>query len=342
MFEGKTVLITGGTGSLGTALTKRLLGTNVSKIRIFSRDEWKQTNMKSQYVDKRLRFLIGDIRDEDRLYRAMENVDVVFHTAALKHVPVAEYNPFEFVKTNVNGTQNVIDACLDNNVQLAVGIGTDKAVSPSNTYGASKLLMERLFIAANFYKGHHKTKFVCVRYGNVLGSRGSILPIFVENIISKKKIPITDPTMTRFNITINEAVNLVLRAAKYGAGGEIFVPKLKAFTVEDMKNAIIELIDVKAKSTRIPVRAGEKYHESLISKHELLNTYESDKDYIVYNYGGDGLDEKRKIPYKKTKLKEEYSSDETELLSKDELKKIILQEGLIKEILPHKYTVDTV
>jgi UDP-N-acetylglucosamine 4,6-dehydratase/5-epimerase len=342
MFEGKTILITGGTGSLGMALTKKLLSEKTSKIRIFSRDEWKQTNMKSQFPDKRLRFLIGDIRDESRLNRAMENVDIVFHTAALKQVPMAEYNPFEFIKTNVNGTQNLINTCLDNDVELAVGIGTDKAVSPSNTYGASKLLMERLFIGANFYKGDHKTKFICVRYGNVLGSRGSILPIFVENIINKKKIPITDPTMTRFNITINEAVNLVLRAVKFGKGGEIFVPKLKAFTVEDMKNAIIDLVDVKAKDIKIPVRAGEKYHESMISKHELMNTYESDKDYIVYNYGGEGLDEKRKISYRRTKLIEEYSSDEAELLSKDEIKKIIIKEGLIKEILPQKYVVDTI
>jgi len=342
MFDGKIVLITGGTGSLGIALTKKLLSTKVAKIRIFSRDEWKQTNMRSNFTDKRLRFLIGDIRDSERLNRAMENVDIVVHTAALKQVPVAEYNPFEFIKTNINGTQNVIDACLDNDVELAIGIGTDKAVSPSNTYGASKLLMERLFIGANFYKGDHKTKFICVRYGNVLGSRGSILPIFVESIISKKKIPITDPTMTRFNITINEAVNLVLRAVKFGKGGEIFVPKLKAFTVEDMKNAIIDLVDVKAKSIRIPVRAGEKYHESMISKHELMNTYESDRDYIVYNYGGEGLDIKRKIKYKKTTLKEEYSSEEAKLLSKDEIKKIIVKEGLIKEILPHKFIINTI
>ena len=342
MFKGKTVLITGGTGSLGTALTKKLLKTDVAKIRIFSRDEWKQTNMKSELTDKRLRFLIGDIRDAHRLHRAMENVDIVFHTAALKQVPVAEYNPFEFIKTNVDGTQNVIDACLDNNVELAIGIGTDKAVSPSNTYGASKLLMERLFIGANFYKGEHKTKFICVRYGNVLGSRGSILPIFVENIVSKKNIPITDPTMTRFNITINEAVNLVLRAVKYGKGGEIFVPKLKAFTVEEMKNAIIDLVDVKAKTIRIPVRAGEKYHESMISKHELMNTYESEKDYIVYNYGGEGLDHKKRIPYKKTKLTQEYSSDDAPLLSKEDIKKIIIKESLIKEILPHMYVTNTI
>ncbi len=164
MFKGKTILITGGTGSLGRALTHKLLETDASRIRIFSRDEWKQTKMRAELRDKRLRFLIGDIRDKDRMYRAMENVNVVFHAAALKHVPVAEYNPFEFVKTNVNGAQNVIDACLSNNVELAVAIGTDKAVSPSTTYGATKLLMERLFISANFYKGDRKSRFICVRY----------------------------------------------------------------------------------------------------------------------------------------------------------------------------------
>ncbi len=342
MFKGKTVLITGGTGSLGTALTNKLLTMGVKRIRIYSRDEWKQTFMKSKIPDNRLRFLIGDIRDKERLSRAMENVDVVFHTAALKHVPIAEYNPFEFVKTNVNGTQNVIESCLDNNVELAIGIGTDKAVSPANTYGASKLLMERLFIAANFYKGTHKARFICVRYGNVLGSRGSILPIFVESIISKKIVPLTDPTMTRFNITMNDAVELVLRSAKYGKGGEIFVPKLKAYTVECMKNAIIEVLDVKAKTQKIPVRPGEKYHESLISKHELLNTYESNKDYVIFNYGGEGLDEKRKISYPRTKLKNEYSSDSVELYTKEELKKIIRKENLIKETLPHKFIVETI
>ena len=342
MFEGKKILITGGTGSLGQALTKRLLQTNVETIRIFSRDEWKQSDMRTKMHDKRLKFLIGDIRDKDRLRRAMEDINIVFHAAALKQVPVAEYNPFEFLKTNVNGSQNVIDVCLDNEVELAMGIGTDKAVSPSTTYGATKLLMERLFLAANFYKGYHKTKFVCVRYGNVLGSRGSILPIFVESIVSGKKIPITDLSMTRFNITMNQAVDLVLRAAKYGKGGEIFVPKLKAFTVEAMKNAVIQLIDRKARTVKIPVRAGEKYHESLINKHELCNTYESDKDYIVYNFGGGGLDTKRRIPYKKTKLKDEYSSDNAELYTTEELEKIIIQEKLIKEILPHKFIVDTI
>ena len=330
MFEGKKILITGGTGSLGSALTKRLLKTKVETVRIFSRDEWKQTQMQSEISDKRLRFLIGDVRDKDRLYRAMEDINIVFHAAALKHVPVAEYNPFEFVRTNVDGTQNVIDACLDNKVELAIGIGTDKAVSPVNTYGATKLLMERLFVAANFYKGKHKIKFICVRYGNVLGSRGSILPIFVDQISSGKKITVTDPSMTRFNITMDQAFDLILRAIKYGEGGEIFVPKLKAYRVEEMKNAIIELMGKRTKVIRIPIRSGEKYHEILISKDEIRNTYESNNDYIICNFEVENIIPKRTIPFRKTNLKDEYSSDKVKLLTKKELKSIILREHLIK------------
>jgi len=330
LFEGKKILITGGTGSLGSALTKRLLKTKVETVRIFSRDEWKQTQMQSEISDKRLRFLIGDVRDKDRLYRAMEDINIVFHAAALKHVPVAEYNPFEFVRTNVDGTQNVIDACLDNKVELAIGIGTDKAVSPVNTYGATKLLMERLFVAANFYKGKHKIKFICVRYGNVLGSRGSILPIFVDQISSGKKITVTDPSMTRFNITMDQAFDLILRAIKYGEGGEIFVPKLKAYRVEEMKNAIIELMGKRTKVIRIPIRSGEKYHEILISKDEIRNTYESNNDYIICNFEVENIIPKRTIPFRKTNLKDEYSSDKVKLLPKKELKSIILREHLIK------------
>lgn len=329
MFEGKKILITGGTGSLGTALTKHLLKNKVDTIRIYSRDEWKQTQMKSEINDKRLRFLIGDVRDKPRLERAMEDIDIVFHTAALKHVPVAEYNPFEFVKTNVYGTQNVIEACLDNKIEVALGIGTDKAVSPLNTYGATKLLMERLFISANYYKGPRKTRFVCVRYGNVLGSRGSIVPVFVEKIAKGKKIPITDENMTRFNITMSQALDLVFRAARNGKGGEIFIPKLLAYKVADMKNAIMTLLDKNVGSKKIPVRPGEKFHELLINKHEIRNTYESDKDYILYNFVNEDISEKPKIFYKKTKLKEEYSSDKVKLLSKDEIEVLLIKEKLV-------------
>jgi UDP-N-acetylglucosamine 4,6-dehydratase/UDP-glucose 4-epimerase len=329
MISGKKILITGGTGSLGTALVNRLLKMKPDTIRIFSRDEWKQTQMQSEIHDKRLRFLLGDIRDKDRLNRALEDIDIVFHTAALKHVPVAEYNPFEFVRTNVDGTQNLIEACLNNKIEMAVGIGTDKAVSPVNTYGATKLLMERLFVAANFYKGNRKIKFICVRYGNVLGSRGSILPKFVEQIEKGVPVTITDPNMTRFNITMNEALDLIFRAMKQGRGGGIFVPKLKAYRVKDMSEAIFELLHKKPKIKIISSRPGERFHETLISRNEIRNTYESKQDYIIYNIETDNVSQ-IKPKYSKTKMSEEYSSDTSKLLTKKEIKSIILKEGLIK------------
>ena len=212
MFDNKKVLITGGTGSLGKYLTKKILKENVDTIRIYSRDEWKQIQMQNEIDDKRLRFLIGDVREKDRLSRAVEGVDIVIHAAALKHVPIAEYNPFEAIKTNVFGSQNLIECCLDANVEKVLAVGTDKAVSPLNTYAASKMLMERLFISANNYKGEHKTKFLCVRYGNVLGSRGSLLPLVLSKIQNGEDITVTDPNMTRFNITMNDAVQLIFRA----------------------------------------------------------------------------------------------------------------------------------
>jgi len=322
-------MVTGGTGSLGTALTKRLLKTNVDVIRIFSRDEWKQTKMQEELNDPRLRFLIGDIRDKERLVRAMENIDIVFHTAALKHVSIAEYNPFEAVKTNVLGAQNVIESCFDNEVDFAVAIGTDKAVSPLNTYGATKLLMERIFIAANYYKGSHKTKFVCVRYGNVLGSRGSILPKFLDQITNNRELTITDSNMTRFNITMNQAVDLIFRVIKESKEGEVFIPKLKAFTVETLKDSILELTNVKTKIKSIPIRPGEKFHETLISENEINDVYETKNDYIIRSIGIENIVPGKKSKYKKAKLDGPYSSNKVKLLKKEELKKIILKEGLL-------------
>ncbi|MBC8501718.1 MAG: SDR family NAD(P)-dependent oxidoreductase [Nitrosopumilus sp.] len=322
MFTNKKILITGGTGSLGYALTKKILATNASTIRIYSRDEGKQTEMESNLNDERLRFLIGDIRDKSRLSRALENIDIVIHAAALKQVPVAEYNPFEAVKTNVEGTQNLIESCLDNDIEKMLAIGTDKAVSPFNTYGATKFLMERLVVSADRYKGEHKTKFVCIRYGNVLGSRGSVLPLFMNQIKNNKKITITDPNMTRFTITMNQALEAIFRALKNGVGGEVFVPKLEAYKLGDLKDAIVELLDAKNGTEVIPVRIGEKYHESLISIDEIRNTHETDQDYILAD----------KINYndiEKTQLKNVYSSDKVKILSKEEIKKILIEEKII-------------
>ncbi len=329
MFEGKKFLVTGGTGSLGKAVTKKLLKTDVDTIRIYSRDELKQIEMESELDDHRVRFLIGDIREKERLTMALEDIDVVIHAAALKHVPIAEYNAFEAVKTNVYGSQNLIEACLARNVQVALAAGTDKAVSPLNTYGATKLLMERLFTSANYYKGGHKTKFLCVRYGNVLGSRGSIVPKLIHQIQNGKKLTITDPEMTRFNISMDESSNLIFRALEYGTGGEIFIPKLKAYRLEDVKNALLELLNAKNETEIISVRPGEKFHEILINKDELRNTYETDKDYIIFEKDIQQHNLSPSLNEMKTELVDQYSSDNVELLDKEQIKKILVKENLL-------------
>ena len=282
MFEGKKILITGGTGSLGQALTERLLGMGVETIRIISRNEHKQIEMESKFQDERLRFFIGDIRDYQRLEMALEDIDIVFHTAALKHVPKIEYNPFESIKTNVIGTQNVIDACLKRNVEKVVCIGTDKAVSPLNTYGSTKLLMEKLFVAANNYLNREKyrTIFLAVRYGNVLGSSGSVIPKFIEQIKANKPVTITDPKMTRFSITMNEALDFIFNATKIGKGSEVFVPKLHSYNIVDVKNALIELLADTGEKI-IGIRTGEKLHETLINEDEIRYSWEFKNMYMI-------------------------------------------------------------
>jgi len=301
VFDGKKVLITGGTGSLGKAITKRFLDTNVDTIRIFSREEWKQVEMQSNFHDNRLRFLIGDVRDKERLERALEDIDIVIHAAALKHVPIAEYNPFEAIKTNVYGSQNLVEACLHNEVEIAIAIGTDKAVAPLNTYGATKLLMERIFVSGNYQKGSHKPRFICVRYGNVLGSRGSIVPTFLEYAKAGKTFQITDNSMTRFNITMDEALDIIFRGIKYGIGGEVFVPKLKAYKLGDLIEVMKELIKNEIKTKNVDVRQGEKYHESLISRDEVRTVYESELDYILFE-NPDQLYSNSNLPTKKTEF----------------------------------------
>ncbi len=327
MLKGKKILITGGTGSLGRALTKRLLNLDVDTIRIFSRNESNQINMQSELQDDRLRYFIGDVRDLPRLIRAMEDIDIVFHAAALKHVPIVEYNPFEAIETNVLGSQNVIDACIHENVEIAICVGTDKAVSPLNTYGATKLLMEKLFITTSNYINpkKHKTKFLAIRYGNVLGSSGSVVPTIVKQIELNKKITITDPTMTRFNITMEQALDFILRVLEKGNGGEVFIPKLKSYTVGILKDSIIELMNVNPEVNNISVRQGEKYHESLISSEEIRNTFEDNDDYVII----EKQFQENESRFTKTKLKEEYSSNNVEMISKEELKNILLKENLL-------------
>ena len=329
MFKDKKILITGGTGSLGTALTKRLLQEDVDTIRIYSRDEWKQTQMESDLREDRLRFLIGDVREKERLSRALEDIDIAIHAAALKHVPVAEYNPFEAVKTNVLGAQNLIECCIDNQVDVALAISTDKAVSPLNTYGATKLLMERLFVSKDYSSFRHKIKTMCVRYGNVLGSRGSVVPTFVNQILTGKKITITDNSMTRFNITMNQSIDLVLRALEKKISGSILVPKLKSYRVEDLKDAIIEIFGANNEYEKINPRPGEKFHEVLINHHEIRNAYELDNDYVLFDKDNNFLNQAEASFLKSANLTDQYSSDKMPYLTKDELKKILLKENLI-------------
>ena len=284
MFKDKKILITGGTGSLGQALTKRLLGENVKTIRIFSRNEEKQVYMENKFDDNRLRFLLGDITDLERLKRAFEDIDIVFHTAALKHVPKIEYNPFEAIKTNVIGSQNVIDACLHENVEKAIAIGTDKAVSPLNTYGATKLLMEKLFVSANNYVNpkKHLTKFISVRYGNVFGSSGSVVPRFIEQIKKKQKITITDPKMTRFMMSLDDAVNLVKFAFNNGTNGDIFIQKSPAATIELLAKALTNVLNKPEHNIKIiGTRHGEKLYETLLTREEMVNAVNMDKYFRI-------------------------------------------------------------
>ena len=329
--KGKKILITGGTGSLGQALTRRLLKTEVDVIRIFSRNENKQVMMQSELNDDRLRYLIGDIRDFPRLQRALEDIDIVFHAAALKHVPVVEYNPFEAINTNVIGSRNVIEACLHENVEIAVGVGTDKAVSPLNTYGATKLLMEKLFVTASNYldEKRHRTKFIALRYGNVLGSSGSVIPKFIQQIKSKQKLTITSPEMTRFSITMDEALDFILSSTFVGKGSEVFVPKLKAYTIETVKESLQELLGNTGEE-KIPVRQGEKFHETLINTDELRTTLESDTRYMILQRSLSDEEIRQKYPnMKRTALTEPYSSDKVKLIEKDRLKDLITKSNLL-------------
>ena len=321
IFTGKKVLITGGTGSLGQALTERILNSDVEQIRILSRNEFKQVSMESKLPDKRLRFLIGDVRDKDRLVRALEDVDIVFHAAALKHVSKVEYNPFEAIKTNVQGSQNVIDACLENDVERAVCIGTDKAVSPLNIYGATKLLMEKLFITAKRYSNpkKHRTKFFAVRYGNVFGSSGSVIPKFIEQINNNKKITITDPTMTRFSITMNQALDFILKATQKGHGAEVFIPKLKAYSLQQIHNILSNLTNAKDHEI-IGMRTGEKQHELLINSDEMRDAWSYDNMFVLLNDLHESKNLEEVYPgIKKIEDLDVYSSAKTQQLSTEEI-----------------------
>lgn len=286
MLSNKVILITGGTGSFGKKFTEIILEKyNPEKIIIYSRDEFKQDLMKKEfslkYSDKinKLRFFIGDVRDKDRLYRAFNGVDYIIHAAAMKQVPACEYNPFEAIKTNIHGAQNIIDAALDRGVKKVVALSTDKAVNPINLYGGTKLVSDKLFIAANAYSGEDGTIFSVVRYGNVAGSRGSVIPFF-KSLIEEgsNELPITDFRMTRFWITLEQGVNLVLKALKESKGGETYISKIPSFKIKDLANAMLPNCELK----QVGIREGEKLHEVMITKDDSRYTYEYEHHYIIY------------------------------------------------------------
>ena len=286
MLNNKSILITGGTGSFGKAFVKTILKrySAVKRLVIFSRDELKQFEMAQQFPEAQypaMRYFIGDVRDADRLRRAMEGIDVVIHAAALKQVPAAEYNPFECIKTNVLGAQNVIEACLDSKVNNVVALSTDKAAAPINLYGATKLCSDKLFTAANNIKGSRDLRFSVVRYGNVMGSRGSVIPFFLERC-KTGVLPITDPAMTRFNISLQDGVEMVLWALENSQGGEIFVPKIPSYRITDVAMAIGPACQYLV----VGIRPGEKVHEEMITDSDSSNTIDLGKYFAILPSAG--------------------------------------------------------
>lgn len=281
MLNGKSILVTGGTGSFGRAFLKHVLDRfpDVARLVVYSRDELKQFEMGHAFGEKQypaLRYFLGDVRDKDRLTRALEGIDVVVHAAALKQLPAAEYNPFEFIKTNVLGAQNLIEACLDTAVKHVVALSTDKAAAPINLYGATKLCSDKLFVAANSIKGKRDLRFSVVRYGNVMGSRGSVIPFFLEQA-KTGKLPITDPAMTRFNISLDEGIEMVLWALENALGGEIFVPKIPSYRITDVASAI----GPDCEQQIVGIRPGEKLHEIMVPADDSRQTLEMNDRYVI-------------------------------------------------------------
>ena len=329
-YKNKSILVTGGAGSIGSALVRKLLILNVKIIRIFDNNETALFDLGNELQSEKIRLLVGDIKDKERLKRAFEGIDVVFHAAALKHVPLCEYNPFDAVKTNILGTQNVLNVALDEEVEKVITISTDKAVNPSNVMGATKLLAERLTLSANYYKGARKTVLSCVRFGNVLGSRGSVVPVFHQQIKTGVPLTVTDPEMTRFIMTIPKAVDLILEAGKIAKHGEIFILKMPVIRIKDLAKVMIETLGQKYnypfgydQVKIIQKRPGEKLHEELMGEFESDYVFENDDMFIIYpNHLG--FNEFSGIPggFIKTETTH-YSSRDGEFLSKSEIAEII-------------------
>lgn len=323
--KNKSILITGGTGSFGQFFVKEILKhhSKIKKIVVFSRDELKQFEMSEKFsLEKypKLRYFLGDLRDKERVSRALVDIDIVVHAAALKQVPKAEYDPFEYIKTNIIGAQNLIEASLDRKVQNVIALSTDKAVSPINLYGATKLCSDKLFLAANNIKGKNKIKFSVVRYGNVMGSRGSVLPFFLKKI-SQGFFPVTDVNMTRFSMSIQEAVDMVIWSMINNFGGEIFVPKISSYKIMDL----IKAISPKTKIKLVGIRPGEKIDEQLITEAESLKTYDIGKYYVILGTSEESL-EKFYQNKKNKKVSKNFtytSKNNKDFLSVQDLKKNI-------------------
>lgn len=324
LFEGKKFLITGGTGSFGKAFIKSLLNTGAKKIYVFSRDELKQWEFKKELKDNdRVAFLVGDIRDKNRLDRAMYNINYVVHAAALKQVPSCEYNPEEAVKTNINGAMNIINAAIDNKIEKAIALSTDKAVAPVNLYGNTKACMEKLFINGNAYAGGKKTIFSCVRYGNVVGSRGSVVKIW-QRLKEKgiNEFPLTDIRMTRFLITLRHATTFVMRAVVEAMGGEIFIPKMDSAKMASLAEAIHEKCNLEI----IGIRPGEKIHETLIPKNEIPRTVEQEYYFIVcpeqpwFDFSLENIGMMGQV---RSEYIDGYSSDSNDFLTIEEIRGIL-------------------
>lgn len=333
MFSNKILLITGGTGSFGNAVLNRFLNTDIKEIRIFSRDEKKQDDMRKKFKNNKIKFIIGDIRNFDSINFAMRNVDYVFHAAALKQVPSCEFNPIEAVRTNILGAENVLNAAIINNVKKVIALSTDKAVYPINAMGISKCMMEKLVTAKARDIGKSNTVFCCTRYGNVMASRGSVIPFFIDRIKQDKDLTLTDPNMTRFLMSLDEAVDLVLYAFENGEQGDILVKKAPASTVNDLAIALKEIFNSRVGMRVIGIRHGEKLHETLIGKEEMLKAQE--KEYY-FKISADCRD----LNYDKnmrvdniidiSKVKE-YTSENTMRLNVEQIKQILLKIDYVKQ-----------
>ena len=318
MFNGKSILITGGTGSFGKKYTEILLSKfKPKRLVIYSRDELKQYEMAQVFKDPAMRFFIGDVRDEKRLMTAMNGIDYVIHAAAMKHVPIAEYNPMECIKTNINGAMNLIDACIDKGVKKVVALSTDKASSPVNLYGATKLASDKLFVAGNAYSGEHGTRFAVVRYGNVMGSRGSVIPFFLS-VRDSGELPITDPRMTRFMISLEQGVELVWHAFDDMVGGEIYVKKIPSMNICELARAVAPECEQKT----VGIRPGEKLHEQMIGAEDSWHTYEYPEHFKILPAinGWDQTPERIKDGVKVPEGFVYASDNNSQWMSQDELK----------------------